>query len=246
MPKPEALARDARQPWRRDRALLYGRRQTTHYKTLCGQWYRACGVRLLRIVIVPTLSGSIPIRVFFCSDTTLSVAQVLQGYSYRWAIEVIFREAKQLLGFAIAPVRKAPSVLRVAPFIGLLYTTLVLWFLEGVYQSPLAAPPLRPWYTHKRGYCFADILRTARRALSQVEVLVPSSDSANLHKLRVGTRTRAKARVLAYIPHIASAISSRFQAFDFRRMVDFGPSGAPSSSAAVSRSQRARSFKASR
>ena len=97
LPKPEALARDPSQPWSRGSALLYGRRQTVQYKTLDGQWYRACGVRLLRIVIVRTVSGSIPFRVFFCSDATLSVAQVLQGYSYRWAIEVFSREAKQLL-----------------------------------------------------------------------------------------------------------------------------------------------------
>jgi hypothetical protein len=49
-----------------------------------------------------------------------------------------------------------------------------------------------------------------------------------------------------YIPQIASAISSGFHPFDSRRMADFSPGGAPSSSAAVSRSQRARSCKASR
>ena len=30
---------------------------------------------------------------------------------------------------------------------------------------------IRPWYTHKRGVSFADILRTAQRALADVEVL---------------------------------------------------------------------------
>lgn len=199
LPKPEAIANDESQPWKTCQALLYGRIRNVHYKTLRAQCCRACGVGLLRIVIVRTTTGTVPLRVFFCTDATLGVRQVLQGYAERWAIEVFFREAKQLLGFAVAPVRKAQSVLRVAPFIGLLYTTLVLWFLdERVHLSPLATPPLRPWYSHKRGFSFADILRTARRALNAVEVLVPCSTSDNLPKPQLRTRTRTKARVLVH------------------------------------------------
>src|SRR5258708_11720241 len=63
-----------------------------------------------------------------------------------------------LLGFADSQARKAAAVLRVAPLVGLLYSTLVVWFIEGAYASPLAAPPLRPWYPHKRGLSFADVL----------------------------------------------------------------------------------------
>ena len=40
-------------------------------------------------------------------------------------------------------------MLRVAPFVGLLYTALVVWFLEGASHSQFATPPLRPWYKHK-------------------------------------------------------------------------------------------------
>ena len=69
-----------------------------------------------------------------------------------------------------------------APFVGLLYTTLVVWFIEGACNSPVAAPPLRPWYPHKRGLSFEDILRAARRTLHGYEVLVPSRDSDNLHQ----------------------------------------------------------------
>jgi len=182
LPKPQQIAADGRRPWKSCKAQLYGRMTTVAYKTFCAQWYRACGTGLLRIVVVATQQGHVPLRVFFSTDATLDVVRILETYAGRWGIEVFFREAKQLLGFADSSARKEAAVLRVAPFVGLLYTALVVWFLEGASASPLAAPPLRPWYSHKRGFCFADILRTARRAMVGLDVLDPGRNIANLQK----------------------------------------------------------------
>jgi len=155
---------------------------TIRYKTLIAQWYRATGTRLLRVVIVECSTGRLGCRVFFSSDASLDVVTILETYAGRWGIEVFFREAKQLLGFADSQARKEAAVLRVAPLVGLLYSVLVLWFAEGAVRSPLVKLPVRPWYAHKRGFSFADILRTARRALEGVDVLVPFNPSQNLQQ----------------------------------------------------------------
>ena len=190
--KPEQIARDGRTPWRSTEAVLYGRKTTVRFKTLCAQWYRATGTRLLRIVIVATDSGTMPYRVFFSFDATLEVRTILETYAGRWNIEVFFREAKQLLGFADSQARKEAAVLRVAPLVGLLYSSLVVWFAEGVHQMTIAAPPVRPWYPHKQGLCFADVLRAARRALDGAEVLDPRRLSDDLQKLTPLSRARKK------------------------------------------------------
>jgi len=182
--KPEKIAADGRTPWQTTTAMLYGRLTTIRYKTLVAQWYRATGTRLLRIVIVECSTGRLGCRVFFSSDASLDVVTLLETYAGRWGIEVFFREAKQLLGFADSQARKEAAVLRVAPLVGLLYSVLVLWFAEGALQSPLARLPVRPWYAHKRGFSFADILRTARRALHGIDVLVPFNLSENLQQPR--------------------------------------------------------------
>jgi hypothetical protein len=191
--KPEAMADDASRPWQACEVFVYGRKQTIRYKTLTAQWYRACGTRLLRIVIVSTNRGAVPIRVFFSTDASLDVPSIIVGYGARWSIECFFREAKQLLGFADSSARKEEAVLRMAPFVGLLYTTLVVWFIEGACHSSVATPPLRPWYTHKRGLSFEDILRAARRTLHGYEVLVPSRGSDNLHQLTTSSGNRERA-----------------------------------------------------
>jgi hypothetical protein len=100
--------------------------------------------RLLRIVVVATDRGAVPFRVFFSTDASLDVTSIIAGYGARWSIECFFREAKQLLGFADSSARKEQAVLSMPPFVGLLYTTLVVWFIEGACNSSVAAPPLRP------------------------------------------------------------------------------------------------------
>jgi hypothetical protein len=180
LPKPRAIAEDAAIPWLTCSAMLYGKTKKIKYKTLCAQWYRACGMGLLRIVIVKMDHGSIPFRVFFCTDATVDVVRLVETYGRRWGIEVFFREAKQLLGFADSSARKEAAVRRVAPFVGLLYTALVVWFLEGASTSQLATPPRRPWYPHKRGLSFADILRTAQRAMVGFDILDPRNNIKHL------------------------------------------------------------------
>jgi hypothetical protein len=187
LPKPEKVAKNQRIPWQTCSAFLYGKETPVRYKTFCAQWYRACGSRWLRIVITECTSGAIPYRVFFCTDPTLTVVQILEGYGRRWAIEVCFRELKQLLGFADSSARKEEAVKRVAPFVGLTYTMLVLWFAMGAWHSPLACPPVRPWYRHKRGHSFADVLRAAQRALATHRVLDPRRNIHNLRQSRART-----------------------------------------------------------
>lgn len=189
LPKPEALARNERHPWRACRAHLYGKDRKVWFKTVDAQWYRVCRTQLLRIVIVRVDTGSLGIRVFVCTDPAVAVPTILETYAERWALEVAFRDLKQHLGFADSSARTQAAVERTAPFVGYVYSTLVLWFAEGAWRSPTADPPKRPWYSQKRGHSFADILRSASRVLTPFDVLDPGSSPDNLHNRR---RTRPR------------------------------------------------------
>ena len=184
LPKPEALAKDASTPWKTCEARVYGRTITMRYKEMLAQWYRACGTGLLRIVIVETTKGSLPFRVFFCTDPLVEARAIAETYAGRWGIEVLFRDLKQLLGFGDSAARTAAAVLRMAPSVALLYSTLVLWLAEGAYVHPIATPPERPWYPDKQGLSFADVLRAARGALKNTNVLDLGSYFDNLQNPR--------------------------------------------------------------
>jgi len=152
---------------------LYGESRTLRFKQCVAHWYRPCGSRLLRIIIVQVAHGSIGLRVFFSTDSTMSVTAILHGYAHRWSSEVCFRDLKQYLGFADSSARTPNAVERTAPFVGYCYTLLVLWFTQFAYPSKATVIPVRPWYLHKRGVSFADILRTAQRVLAPFDILDP-------------------------------------------------------------------------
>jgi hypothetical protein len=174
LPRPQELAEDRSCRWKRCTVFLYGRERVVRYKTILAQWATACGPQLLRVVVVKTDERDRKsVRAYFSTDPTMSVEELLENYAVRWSIEVCFRDLKQELGFGQSPARKQAAVERTAPFVGHVYTVLVLWYAEGTYRSPLAQPPLRPWYPHKKGHSFADIVRCAQRILPEIDVLDP-------------------------------------------------------------------------
>jgi hypothetical protein len=181
LPKPEELARDASVPWLPVEATLYGRRVVVQVKSMCAQWYQACGTKLLHIVVVRTDHGHVPWRAFFSADADAPAVSILETYAGRWAIEVTFRDLKQHLGFADSPARLRLAVERVAPFVGLLFTSLALWTAE---RAGAIVPPLRPWYTTKRGLSFEDILYAARAEMPLPPVFDPARASENLPNCR--------------------------------------------------------------
>jgi hypothetical protein len=181
------------------RADLYGRCRAIQFKLVDAQWYRGAGATLVRIVVVRVVGGNVPLRVFLCTDPTQPVRTILETYAGRWAIEVLFRDLKQHLGFADSSARKQAAVERTAPFVGYIYTVLVLWFADSACHDAVATPPIRPWYTHKRGFSFADILRAAQRTLAPLDVLDPARSLDDLHQAPTvrasrGATRRAKSR----------------------------------------------------
>ncbi|HEU5182921.1 MAG TPA: transposase [Gemmatimonadaceae bacterium] len=206
LPKPDALARSERHPWQKCRAQLYGRERTVSFKTVDAQWYHVCGAQLVRVVVVRVDGGTLDIRVFMCTDPSIDVRTILETYADRWALEVAFRDLKQELGFADSSARKRAAVERTAPFVGYVYSTLVVWYAEGAWESADAKPPMRPWYRHKRGRSFADIVRTARRALSDVDILDPAHRDDKLRELTRGkSRTQRPRRAVRDKRHSEAA-----------------------------------------
>jgi hypothetical protein len=169
LPSPAQVARNKKWPWLTLTLTLYGQRQQVQYKELVARWYRSAGKPLLKIVIVKVSQGQLPLRVFFCTDSTRSAQSILQTYAQRWAIEVLFRDLKQLLGFASSRARSRLAVLRTAPWVGVCYTLLVLWALELRLTPAQVALPVRPWYRSKKTLSFEDLLRLAQHTLATAD-----------------------------------------------------------------------------
>ena len=62
------------------------------------------------------------------------------------------------------------AVQRTAPFVGLLYTLVVLWYADSGRHSRFDVWSCRPWYRSKHQASFEDMLWAVRRALSHQDI----------------------------------------------------------------------------
>lgn len=170
LPTPAQLAKAPSQRWKKLDVHIYGKDTTIEYKVYDAQWYRVTNDQHLRIVLVRVMGGELPVRAFFSTDPQLDVQVIITTYAARWGIEVCFRDIKQHLGFGDSSARRRDAVERTAPFVGYLYTLLVLWFCSLTKRERRHAAVHRPWYRTKKGYSFEDILRAAQLALRAVRV----------------------------------------------------------------------------
>jgi hypothetical protein len=73
---------------------LYGKATAKRYKTFVATWRPAGGA--IRVVLVDEPTGWVA---FFCSDPTVTAADILVGVANRFALETTFRDYKDILFF---------------------------------------------------------------------------------------------------------------------------------------------------
>jgi len=89
-----------RRGWSSDTFELYGEKVVKKYKTFLATWRPAGGV--IRVVLVDEPTGW---RTYFCTDTQVSVADILGAVADRFSLEIAFRECKQIVGAGQQQVR---------------------------------------------------------------------------------------------------------------------------------------------
>jgi hypothetical protein len=166
LPTPAALAaaRTAHGTWHRLRVVLYGKPVAPLVVRGTALWYGALRTQPIRFVVVRDPSGRRRDEAFCCTDLAVGAAFLLTTYAKRWSLEVTFFDCKQALGFE-DPQNQAPqAVRRTAPFAGLVYALVALWAAQQVRRGQRLGWPHRPWYRHKPGLAFHDLLTALRQA----------------------------------------------------------------------------------
>lgn len=187
---PEQLAQNRSIPWRTVTASLYGRNVSLQVKTRDCLWYTVAETRLIRVVLTHDPKGRFKDRTYFSTDTDRSAEEILGVFSFRWEIEVAFRNTKQTMGLQDAqngwwrrlahdpkprqhagPNPKGQRGMRAIehtlPIGFLAYALVVLWYFENgnPKQDVAKARSNAPWYTSKVHPSFADMLVAIRRAI---------------------------------------------------------------------------------
>ena len=151
----------SRSRWKAMKFDQYGLHGTFETKTRNGLYYKAGKDRLLKFVLTRDATGERPTQIFYCTNLSLEVREILSTYAHRWSVEVTHHDAKQILGLEDPANRTRLAVERTAPTAMLLHSLTVLWYAESGHLH--VRFPERPWYRKKREPSFADMLTTLRR-----------------------------------------------------------------------------------
>jgi SRSO17 transposase len=135
LPTPEQILKDDTFEWTTVSAFAAGRTHDFRIKTIAPIRWRGAGKQNLRLVIIAPLAYRLSKNAeteyrnpafLICSDTELSLQQLLQNYLWRWEIEVNFRDEKTLLGVGEAQTRTPTSTSLVPAFMVATYSYLQL------------------------------------------------------------------------------------------------------------------------
>jgi hypothetical protein len=162
--------------WQTGTFTLYGKETTKTYKTFLATYKPVGGV--IRVVLVKERKSWVA---FFCTDAQAGVAQILEAYADRAALEQVFHDVKEVHGAGQQQLRNYWA--NVAAF------NLTLWWhtLIEVWAWSRPARELRdrrasPWDDPQRRPSHADRLKALRR--QSLEQGIPHADPSGLKKRR--------------------------------------------------------------
>jgi DDE superfamily endonuclease len=168
--------------WSKVQVTVYGKTVTVSVFVIDALWYVAAGSELVRLVVVRDFPGHERDDVFVSTDPTMAATTIIERFSERWSLEVTFHDTKGKLGFEEPQNRTERAVERTAPMALWLYTLVVLWYIRAGHRLRSAKSPVMPWYRHKAGPSFSDMLATLRRASWADRLLNPCASAPTLRK----------------------------------------------------------------
>jgi len=171
-PSPQAAAqkadrnRNGKGPWvwQSLDVVAYGVCRTLQVLSYSVVWPEVLGLRPILVVIVRDPKGKFRDAYLFTTDRSASMTWVIQTFACRWAIEVTFKSSQQVMDIEAPQHWCRPSVEKLAPWVWLMQSVIILWYLTAGHTLP-EADTLRqhmgPWDSE---WSVRHMLQVLRRA----------------------------------------------------------------------------------
>jgi FOG: Transposase len=176
LPSPNEMLK---QRAKRKTIKIYGRKESVRICDCRGR-LRHVPTRPVRVVAVESLKGKRRCEAFYSTNVNAKAVQILTWYSWRWSIEVMFHDTKTYLGFEQPQGWTRKAVERTAPIAMLLYSMIVIWFVQYGYRS--YRPVQNSWY-RKQHASFSDMLSTLRVASVREKLFALSPKTLDSQKI---------------------------------------------------------------
>ena len=186
--KDAAMAAD----WQDVTVRIYGKDQQVQAAARPALWHGSFAGAPGQLVLMREPGSKKPYDLgLFTLDTSLTAAQAIERYSWRWPTEPSNAAGKQVTGAGDACNRTTRAVERAVPFAFLVQSLMIVWY--AISCDPAAGLEQRrkrnPWYAAKATPAAADMRAALRDALTQARISGISPGSSQSWKTAASTLT---------------------------------------------------------
>lgn len=194
LPKPkEAAAKADRKRtqegdwvWQTIEVEVYGERRGLKVVSYEAVWPRVLGLRPIQVVVVRDPKGRLDDCYLFTTDLQASAEWVVEQFSWRWAVEVLFRASKQGLDIGGPQHWCEGSVEKVAPWVWSMQSVVMVWYVTMGHELPEALEMRERMGEWDSEWSLAHMLKVLRAATLNATI---NPNSANTDELTEMVKT---------------------------------------------------------
>jgi hypothetical protein len=169
--------------WREAAVTAYGRARSLLAVAYEAVWPTVAGLRPLQIVVVRDPSGRLRDGYLFTTDAGASPAWVIEQFSWRWSIEVLFRASKQVLDIEAPQHFCQSSVEKVAPWVWSMQSVIMVWYVTAGRALPEAEELRARMGAWDSEWSLRHMVDVLRRAILNANINPDSADEAQLREM---------------------------------------------------------------
>jgi hypothetical protein len=202
LPSPREAARKADRKrtesgdwlWQAVAVTIYGSQRTLLAVSYVAVWPRVLGLVPIQVVVVRDVEGKMDDVYLFTTDLEASLGWVIEQFSFRWSIEVLFRASKQVLQIEAPQHYCQESVRKVAPWVWGMQSVIMVWYLTGGQNLPEAQQSRARMGEWDSEWSLRHMIQVLQRATLNVTI---NPNSANEPQLREMIQTLQNWALLA-------------------------------------------------
>lgn len=159
---------------------LYGVERTLQVLSYVAVWPKVLGLRPVLVVVVRDTAGKMQDTYLFTTDVAAEVSWIVTTFGWRWAIEVSFKASKQVMDIEAPQHWCQESIERLAPWVWLMQTLIVLWYLTDGHRSGAASKEASLMGEWDSAWSLRHMLKVLRRATLDATINTNSAQLGDL------------------------------------------------------------------
>jgi hypothetical protein len=169
--------------WQTVKATAYGVTRKLRVISFQAVWPEVLGLRPILVVLVRDPRGKFKDKYLFTTNLSADAAWVVEAFSRRWSIEVVFKASKQVMKIQAPQHWCQESVEKLSPWVWLMQSVIGLWYITDGRKLPAAQAARRRFGEWDTEWSLAHMLRILRAAIIKATINPESATKAELCEL---------------------------------------------------------------